>query len=163
MIFAKIAVILFYILSLLLSMIGFAGGVLLFLTSLIYGYFEHFQHFTPTILIILGILALLCEIIEFFSGTVGAKKFDASKQAVYGSVIGLFFGFFFAIFTFQFYLIFVGLILGVVFGELIAGRNDLKTIGRSVIGVFLGKLGGIILKSSITFIMFLLGAWRLFF
>ena len=163
MIFAKIAVILFYILSLLLSLTGFAGGVVLFITSFVYAYFEHFRHFTPTILIILGALATLCEVIEFFSGTVGAKKFNASKQAVYGSVIGLFLGFFFAIFTFQFYLIFFGLIAGVIIGEIIAGRREFKVILKSIIGVFLGKLGGIILKSSITFIMFLLGIWRLFF
>ncbi len=160
---AKIVVLLFYLLSLLLSLTGFAGGVLLFLTSLIYGYFEHFQKFSPFILIILGILAILCEIIEFFSGTVGAKKFNASRQAVYGSVIGLFLGFFFAIFTFQFYLIFVGLISGVILGEIIAGRREIKIILKSIIGVFLGKIGGIILKSSLTFIMFLIGVWRLFF
>ncbi|BBB32354.1 conserved hypothetical protein [Thermotomaculum hydrothermale] len=160
---AKIIVVLFYLLSLLLSFTGFAGGVVLFLTSLIYGYFNHFQNFTPTILVILGILAVLCEVIEFFSGTVGAKKFDASRQAVYGSVIGLFLGFFFAIFILQFYLIFIGLISGVILGELIAGRRDLKTISKSLVGVFLGKIGGIILKSSITFIMFIIGIWRLFF
>lgn len=160
---AKIVVLLFYLLSLLLSLTGFAGGVVLFITSLVYGYFEHFQKFSPTVLIILGILAILCEIIEFFSGTVGAKKFDASKQAVYGSVIGLFLGFVFAIFTFQFYLIFFGLIAGVILGEIIAGRREIKVISKSIIGVFLGKIGGIILKSSLTFIMFLIGVWRLFF
>ncbi len=159
----KIIVLLFYLLSLLLSMIGFAGGVVLFLVSLTYGYFEHFQHFTPTILIILGILAFLCELIEFFSGTIGAKKFDASKQAVYGSVIGLFAGFLIAVVTFQFYLIFLGLITGVVLGELIAGRRELKVILKSIAGVFLGKIGGIILKSSLTFVMFLIGIWKLFF
>ncbi len=160
---AKIVVLLFYLLSLLLSLTGFAGGVVLFISSLVYGYFEHFQKFNPTVLIILAILAILCEIIEFFSGTVGAKKFNASRQAVYGSVIGLFLGFFFAIFTFQFYLIFVGLISGVILGEIIAGRREFKVILKSIIGVFLGKIGGIILKSSLTFIMFLIGVWRLFF
>ncbi len=159
----KIIVLLFYLLSLLLSIIGFAGGFVLFLVSLTYGYFEHFQHFTPTILIILGILAFLCELIEFFSGTIGAKKFDASKQAVYGSVIGLFAGFLIAVVTFQFYLIFLGLITGVVLGELIAGRRELKVILKSIAGVFLGKIGGIILKSSLTFVMFLIGIWKLFF
>ncbi len=159
---AKIVVLLFYLLSLLLSMTGFAGGVLLFLTSLVYGYFEHFQKFNPVILTILGILALLCEIIEFFSGTVGAKKFNASRQAVYGSVIGLFLGFLFAIFTLQFYLIFLGLIAGVILGEIIAGRRDFKVISKSIIGVFLGKIGGILLKTSITFIMMLIGIFRLF-
>ncbi len=159
----KIIVLLFYLLSLLLSIIGFAGGVVLFLVSLTYGYFEDFQHFTPTILIILGILAFLCELIEFFSGTIGAKKFDASKQAVYGSVIGLFAGFLIAVVTFQFYLIFLGLITGVVLGELIAGRRELKVILKSIAGVFLGKIGGIILKSSLTFVMFLIGIWKLFF
>ena len=144
-------------------MIGFAGGVLLFLTSLVYAYFEHFDKFSPAILTILGLLAILCEIIEFFSGTVGAKKFNASRQAVYGSVIGLFSGFFFAIFTLQFYLVFFGLIAGVILGEIIAGRRDLKVISKSIIGVFLGKIGGIILKTSITFVMMLIGIFRLFY
>ncbi len=160
---AKIVVLLFYFLSLLLSLFGFAGGVVIFITSLVYGYFHHFESFTPTILIILFLLALVCEFIEFFSGTVGAKKFNASKQAVYGSVIGLFSGFFLAIFTLQFYLIFLGLVLGVIAGELIAGRNDFSTISKSVVGVFLGKLGGIVLKSTITFLMVIIGIWRLFF
>ncbi len=160
---AKIIVLLFFLLSLILSVVGFAGGALIFLTALVYGYFHHFASFTPGILAILGILAVICEIIEFFSGTIGAKKFNASKQAVYGSVIGLFIGFFISIFTFQFYLIFVGLIIGVVLGELIAGRREIKVILKSLVGVFLGKVGGIILKSSITFVMVVIGIWRLFF
>ncbi len=159
----KILILILYILSLLLSLIGFAGGVLIFLISLIYGYFENFVHFSPTVLVILGILALLCELIEFFSGTIGAKKFNASKEAVFGSVIGLFTGFVIAIFTFQFYFILLGLVGGVIIGELIAGRREVKTILKSIAGVFLGKIGGIIFKSSLTFIMFLIVVWKLFF
>ncbi len=160
---AKIILVIVYLISLLLSLIGFAGGFLLFIATFVYAFINKFQTFSPALLIVLGILAILCELIEFFSGTIGAKKFNASKQAVYGSVIGLFLGFVFSIFTLQFYLIFLGLVLGVVFGELIAGRRDFKTIGKSVIGVFLGKLGGIVLKFSLTLVMFILACWKLFF
>ncbi|PJB78146.1 MAG: hypothetical protein CO090_07290 [Acidobacteria bacterium CG_4_9_14_3_um_filter_49_7] len=153
LIVGKLVVILFLLVSLVLSMTGFAGSVLAFLTALIYGWATGFQTMTGHILLVLFILMAIAELIEVLSGTIGAKTFKASRQAVWGSMIGLFIGFLFAFATIQFYLIPVGLVVGVIIGEQVAGRTEPKIIFRSIIGVLIGKISGIILKSILTFTM----------
>lgn len=153
LIFGRFVVTLFLLLALVLSMTGFAGSVVAFLTALIYGWATGFQTMTSHVLLILFILTASAETIEILSGTIGAKTFQASRQAVWGSMIGMFIGFLFAFATFQFYLIPVGLVVGVVVGEQVAGRTEARVIFRSVVGVLIGKLGGIILKSIITVTM----------
>jgi uncharacterized protein len=153
LIFGRLVVTLFLLVALVLSMTGFAGSVVAFLTAVIYGWVTGFQTMTGHVLLILFILTATAETIEVLSGTIGARTFHASKQAVWGSMIGLCLGFLFAFATFQFYLIPVGLVVGVVVGEQVAGRTEARIIFRSVVGVLIGKVGGIILKSIITLTM----------
>ena len=89
LIFGRLVVTLFLLVALVLSMTGFAGSVLAFLTALIYGWATGFQTMTSHVLLILFILTATAETIEILSGTIGAKTFQASKQAVWGSMIGL--------------------------------------------------------------------------
>jgi len=162
LILGQFVVILFLLVSLVLSMTGFAGSVLAFLTALIYGWATGFQIMTGHVLIVLFVLMVIAELIEILSGTIGAKTFNASKQAVWGSMIGLFIGFLFAFATFQFYLIPIGLVVGVVIGEQVAGRTEAGVIFRSVVGVLIGKISGIILKSILTFTMAVIISVHLF-
>ena len=162
LILGKFVVILFLMISLVLSLTGFAGSVLAFLTALIYGWATGFQTMTGHVLLVLFILMVVAELIEVLSGTIGAKTFHASKQAVWGSMIGLFLGFLFAFATFQFYLIPIGLVMGVVVGEQVAGRTEARVIFRSVVGVLIGKISGIILKSILTFTMSIIILVQLF-
>ncbi len=162
LIIGKFVVILFLLVSLALSLTGFAGSVLAFLTALVYGWATGFQTVTSHVLIVLFILMAIAEMIEIISGTIGAKAFHASKQAVWGSMIGLVVGCLFAFATFQFFLIPIGLIVGVVIGEQIAGRTEAGVIFRSVVGVLIGKVSGIILKSIITFSMAVIIVFHLF-
>jgi len=158
----KVIVILVLLIALALTLTGFAGSALAFLDALIYGWATGFQSMSFHVLIILFVLMALAELIEFLSGTIGAKTFHASKQAVWGSVIGMFAGSLLAIVTFQFYLIPAGLILGVIIGETVAGRTEAGTIFRSVAGVLIGKISGIILKSLIVVAMSIIIIFHLF-
>ncbi len=162
LIVGRLLVVLFLFISLGLSLTGFTGSALAFLTALVYGWATGFRTMTPHILVILFVFMAIAELIEVLSGTIGAKTFQASKQAVWGSVIGLFVGFLFSAVTFQFYLIPVGLVLGVVGGELVAGRTEPRIIFRSVLGVLIGKISGIILKSILTFTMAVIILFHLF-
>lgn len=162
LIFGKLVVILFLVVSLVLSMTGFAGSVLAFLTALIYGWATGFHTITGHVLLVLFILMAIAELIEVLSGTIGARTFKASKQAVWGSMIGLFIGFLFAFATFQLYLIPIGLVVGVIIGEQVAGRTEARVILRSVVGVLIGKISGIILKSILTFTMIIIILVQLF-
>ncbi len=158
----KIVLILFLLLSLILSLFGLVGAALAFLSALVFAFFNGFELFTPRILVLLLILALMAEGIELLAGTIGAKTFKASRQAVIGSLIGLAVGIILGIPTLQLYLIPLGLVLGVVFGELAAGRTEFPVIMRSLMGVLIGKVGGILVKFCLTLTMVVIILVRLF-
>jgi len=162
LILGKTVAILFLLLALILSLVGFAGSVVAFLTALAYGWATGFTSVTGQVLAWLAVLMVIAETIEMLSGTIGARTFQASRQALIGSVIGLVVGFLFGLVTFQFYLILVGLIAGTVIGEIIAGRRETPVIFRSVLGVLIGKVGGILVKTAITLSMVVIILWKMF-
>lgn len=158
----KIVLILFLLLSLILSLFGLTGAAVAFLSTLVFAFFNGFELFTPRILLLLLVLALMAEGVELLAGTIGAKTFKASRQAVVGSLIGLVIGILLGVPTLQLYLIPLGLVLGVVFGELAAGRTEFPVIMRSLLGVLIGKVGGILVKFCITVTMGVIILIRLF-
>jgi len=159
---AKITLTLFLIISVFLSLVGLGGAAIAFLSVFIFSWLTHFTIITGSTLWVLFFIALIAEVVEIMAGSIGAKTFDASKQAVWGSVIGIFIGLLFSLATFQFYLIFVGLIIGVILGDLIAGRTEAKIIFKSVIGVLIGKVGGIIIKTALTIIIVIISLISLY-
>lgn len=159
---AKLLLILFLLLGLVLALVGFAGGAVAFLAALIFAWWNDFQLINGHTLLVLFGLALLAELIEFLAGTIGTRSFDASRQAVIGSLIGLFMGFVIGILTLQLYLIPLGLIGGVVAGELIAGRTDFAQIMKSVLGVVVGKIGGLLVKFVLTLTIIVIILIRIF-
>lgn len=162
MLTGKIVLTIILLISVLLSLVGLGGAATAFISVFIFSWITGFTIITPNILWVLFILAVIGEIVEIMAGTIGAKKFDASKQAVWGSVIGIIFGLFFGIITLQFYLIFVGLVAGVVIGDLIAGRTEFKVIMKSLLGVLVGKVGGIIMKTTLTIVMVIISLISLY-
>ena len=95
----------------------------------------------------LTFLTAVSYVVEFFSGSVGAKKFGATRWGGIGGMIGTIVGLFFGIPG-----VFVGPIVGVLLGELLGGQGLLPA-GKSTWGTFLGTAAGIVLKLIIAGLM----------
>ena len=103
-------------------------------------------------------LTVLTYILDFISGSLGAKKFGATRWGAIGGILGAIIGLFFGLIG-----ICVGPLLGVLAGELIGGKGLLPA-GRSTWGTLLGTTVGLVAKLVIAALMigwFLLAAtWR---
>lgn len=112
------------------------GPPLLFAGLWMAAWLEGFTHVGFWTLSILGLLAAAAQIADFIAGALGAKRFGASKKAVWMSILGAFVGIFFGI---------IGLILGpfigAMIGELSSGRN-LQQAGNAGVGATVGLIIG---------------------
>ncbi|HEY3901906.1 MAG TPA: DUF456 family protein [Chthoniobacter sp.] len=93
------------------------------------------------------VLTIISHGLDFFSGSIGAKKFGATKWGLWGGLIGTIAGMFF--FPWGFLL---GPVLGVLAGELIGGKQ-LILAGRSTWGTVLGTTAGILANGMIGVVM----------
>lgn len=95
----------------------------------------------------LALLTVVSYVIDFVSGTVGAKWFGATRWGAIGGLIGAVVGLFFGIIG-----VFVGPLVGVLIGELLGGKGLLPA-GKSTWGTVLGTTAGIILRFAIAVLM----------
>jgi uncharacterized protein YqgC (DUF456 family) len=98
-------------------------------------------------LVVIGALGTLGVVIDFVSGTLGAKRVGASKLALWGAGIGTFIGMFFGLIGLAF-----GPFVGALAGELAAGNSVLRS-AHVGIGTWLGLLFGTLVKLVISFLM----------
>ena len=85
-------------------------------------------------------LTVVSYAVEFFSGSVGAKKFGATRWGGIGGVVGTIVGMFFGLPG-----VIVGPLAGVLLGEILGGQGLLPA-GKSTWGAFLGAFAGAVLK-----------------
>lgn len=143
------------LLAALLVLIGLAGivlpalpGVVLIFAGLaLAAWAEGFRYVGAGTLAILGVLTLLAWSLDWIAGSLGAKRFGASRQAILGAMLGALVGIFFGLPG-----ILLGPFLGAVIGELIA-RRDLEQAGRAGLGAWLGLLLGVVAKLAISLSM----------
>lgn len=95
----------------------------------------------------LFLLTAISYVLDLVSGSLGAKKFGATKWGAIGGILGAIVGLFFGIIG-----IFVGPLVGVLAGELIGGKGLLPA-GRSTWGTFLGTTAGMVAKLVIATLM----------
>jgi uncharacterized protein len=95
----------------------------------------------------LTFLTLVSYVVEFFSGSVGAKKFGATRWGGIGGIVGAIVGLFFGLPG-----VFIGPLLGVLLGELLGGQGLLPA-GKSTWGTFVGTAAGMIVKLIIAGLM----------
>lgn len=103
----------------------------------------------------LTILMLLSQVLDFFSGSLGAKYFGATRWGAIGGILGAVVGIFFGLPG-----IFLGPLAGVLAGELLGGRGLLPA-GKSTWGTLLGTAAGMagkLIIGSIMIIWFLIAA-----
>lgn len=160
---------LFYILAVVLMVIGLAGTLLpalpglplVFAGMLLAAWAGGFEQVGAGMLVVLGVLTLLSLLIDFWATAVGAKRVGASKLAVTGAVVGTFGGIFFGPVG-----LFVGPFAGALIGELLHGRQSAQGLGQAArvgFGTWLGIVFAVVLKLTLAFAMLGLFALAWFF
>lgn len=89
------------------------------------------------------VLTIVSHVLDITSGSIGAKKFGATRWGALGGLIGTVVGMFF----FPFGLL-LGPVLGVLIGELVAGQK-LVLAGKSTWGTVLGTTAGIVANAVV--------------
>ncbi len=147
--------VLFWILAVVLVIIGFAGTVLpalpgaplVFLGLFVAAWGDSFQHVGWPTLVVLGVLTAFVLIVDLVATAMGAKRVGASRLAILGAAIGTLIGIFFALPG-----IILGPFIGATAGEYLA-RARLGDATKVGLGTWIGLLIGTILKLTILFIM----------
>lgn len=138
------------------TFIGLPGNFIILISSGLLAWYFGFEVIKINIIILLVSLAVLGEVLEFVIGIIGSKSKKASNKAVVGSIIFSIIGaIMFAPVMFGLGAI-LGAFLGAFFGAFIVEYlrfKDAKKAVESGKGAFLGKLGGVLVKTVIGFIM----------
>lgn len=98
-------------------------------------------------ILVLTALMLVSLVLDFISGSMGAKYFGATRWGAVGGFLGAIIGLFWGPVG-----IFVGPLAGVLLGELLGGRGLLPA-SRSTWGTLLGTVAGVIGKFAIGVVM----------
>ena len=108
--------------------------------------------FTTRFLAIWAIIAAAVFTIDIIVPIWGTKKFGGTKYGTWGATIGLIIGIILTPIG-PFFSILLGPFFGAVIGELIGGL-DSKQAFKAGFGAFVGFLAGVMMKLTVSFIMF---------
>ena len=78
----------FSVSGLFLNIFGLPGNILILVDSILLGWYYNFQVINLKLIVLLISLAVVSEVLEFFLGIIGAKKYKSSNKSVIGSIIG---------------------------------------------------------------------------
>ena len=140
--------IVYYVVAVLLVLIGLAGTVLpaipglplMFAGMLLAAWAGSFVQIGPITLTLLGFLTLLSLAMDFWVTALGAKRVGASKQAIIGASVGTFVGLFFGVWG-----LFLGPFAGAALGEMQHQRH-LGQAAKVGLGTWVGLVFGVVLK-----------------
>ena len=151
---------LYYLLAIVLVVVGIAGTILpalpglplVFAGMLLAAWAGDFQQVGVPMLVVLGLLTVFSLAVDFWATALGAKRVGASRLAIIGAMVGTLAGLFFGP---------VGLLLGpfagAIAGELIHRRSlqkhDLGQAAKIGVGTWFGILFGTVLKLALAFTM----------
>jgi uncharacterized protein YqgC (DUF456 family) len=139
----------------LLIVVGVAGtvlpalpGVVLVLAGIILGaWIDDFTRVSGLTVGIVTFLAVAAWLIEYLAGVMGAQKAGASKEAIFGALIGTVLGIFSGLWGLLFFPL-----IGAVLGQYLVDRDLIRA--RNVgIATWLGMAIGMLAKIVLTFLM----------
>ncbi len=147
--------ILWYVIAGILIVAGLVGAILpnlpgipaMFGGMLLAAWIGHFQKIPIWVVVVLGVLAAFSIAFDFLSGTWGARRYGASKAAVWGAFLGTIVGLFFGIPGIIF-----GPFVGAVVGQLISG-SPVDHAARVGFGTWIGLVIGTAIKLAVAFMM----------
>ena len=151
---------LYYVLAIVLMVVGIAGTVLpalpglplVFAGMLLAAWAGGFEEVGGWTMAVLALLTLLSLGIDFMATALGAKRVGASKPALVGAVLGTFAGL-----MFGFVGVFIGPFVGALLGELVwlrgVGGRKLGQATKVGLGTWLGVVVGTVLKLGVAFLM----------
>lgn len=129
-----------------LMLIGLAGtllplipGTILIFGGAVIGHFMLGAIGWPMLAVLFAFMAL-AQVLDFVSGSLGAKWFGASRWGAIGGLLGAIVGLFFGLIG-----IFIGPLIGALLGELLGGKGLLPA-GKSSWGTFVGTTAGMMGK-----------------
>jgi uncharacterized protein YqgC (DUF456 family) len=146
---------LWWLLAILLILVGFAGNILpllpgtplMLIGMLLAAWLDDFNRIGAFSIGVLVVLAILSQLADFLAGTLGAQRAGASKQALWGATIGSLAGIFAGLPG-----ILLGPFVGAAIGELIA-EQDLLKAGKVGLATWIGLVLGMAAKIAIGFTM----------
>ncbi|HET9817966.1 MAG TPA: DUF456 domain-containing protein [Rhodanobacteraceae bacterium] len=147
--------ILWYVISGIVIVAGFVGTLLpilpgipmMFGGMLLAAWAGHFEKIPVWAIVLLGVLAAFSVVFDFLAGSYGAKRYGASKAAVWGAFIGTIVGLFFGIPG-----IILGPFVGAVVGQLASG-SAVDRAARVGVGTWIGLVIGTAVKLATAFMM----------
>lgn len=123
------------------------GTVLVFAGLLLGAWIDGFARVGGVTVAVLGVLTVLAWIVDYVAGVMGARRVNASRQALVGAMLGTLLG----VFTGLWGLLFMPLV-GAAIGEYLAIR-DFARAGHVGMWTWIGMMLGTVVKIAITFAM----------
>ncbi|MCP4680931.1 MAG: DUF456 domain-containing protein [Desulfobacterales bacterium] len=151
-----IILIIFGLLLALLGLVGcilpvIPGPALSFLALIVLSWAKHWEPFSLSLLIIMAALTIAVTFLDYVIPAMRAKRYGASKSAIWLSIIGMLLGILF----FPPWGMIIGAFAGALLGELVGGK-DKKQALKSGWGIFVGNMIGMGLKLAFCGIMLFL-------
>ena len=152
---------LYYVLAVLLVLVGIAGTILpalpglplVFAGMLLAAWAGDFQQVGVPMLVALGLLTVFSLAVDFWATALGAKRVGASRKAIIGAMLGTLGG----LFVLPPLGLLLGPFAGALAGELLHRRSlDKAHLGDAAkigFGTWLGILFGVVLKLGLAFTM----------
>ncbi len=166
----KVVVLIILILSmpagLIAVVLGLPGTWLILITSFLYSWLTGFSVITYQMLLGLLVLAVAAEVLEFWSGLWGARRYGGSKKAMMGTLIGGFIGaIILSPLLFGFGTV-VGAFSGAFAGGFVLTYLEQRKMNEAVRvgwGGLLGKVFAMVFKGAAVVTMIGLDVWAIFF
>jgi hypothetical protein len=147
--------VLFWVLAVILVVVGLAGiilpalpgTILIFAGLVLAAWADHFTRVGATTIVVIGLLAVSSYGVDFAAAAIGAKALKASRRAMVGAALGTVAGLVFGLPG-----IIIGPFAGAVLGELTL-HGDWKRAGRAGVSAWIGFAIGIAIKVGLAFAM----------
>jgi uncharacterized protein YqgC (DUF456 family) len=146
----EIAFLVIIIASMISNFFGIPGNLLILFNSVVYAVITNFESISFAFIITLFFVVLLVEVIEYVLIIVSARRYGASKWGITGSIVGGIGGAISGAFVTPVLGAIVGSIIGVFLGATLLEflkSFSLREAFFSGIGAFIGKLGGLTVKT----------------